>query len=339
MDPVLAARLAAHGLHEREGRVLLGAGDVPRGSARDAYAARCERVPGDLVVVWGPRGAPRAVRPQDARLVTRALLPPDEEAARRALQTAVRAIDRPALQALHEVADAMRDAVAAGPLPRDDLHQALREALPAALLWPCRGCGTRHVHPSLWRAAGLRGEVQRVAVPGSQAAGYAALALPPGDDVRAGAELARRVLLLHGPATTAEVVAFLSTSTAHARALLEAAGAQPVRRDGRAAWAAPDPPEPREHRGVRLLPPGDPLLEGRDRGRVLPDPALRAKLVAVLSRTGAVLADGRVAGTWRARTKGGRVEVEVDAPGVARDALEAEASTLAAARGTVARLV
>jgi hypothetical protein len=243
VDPVLAARLAAHGLHEREGRVLLGAGDVPRGSARDAYAARCERVPGDLVVVWGPRGAPRAVRPQDARLVTRALLPPDEEAARRALQTAVRAIDRPALQALHEVADAMRDAVAAGPLPRDDLHQAL------------------HLAP------------------------------------------------------------------------------QPVRRDGRAAWAAPDPPEPREHRGVRLLPPGDPLLEGRDRGRVLPDPALRAKLVAVLSRTGAVLADGRVAGTWRARTKGGRVEVEVDAPGVARDALEAEASTLAAARGTVARLV
>ncbi len=51
---------------------------------------------------------------------------------------------------------------------------------------------------------------------------------------------------------------------------------------------------------------------------------------------GAVLADGRLAGLWRGRARGQRVEIAVEAlERIDSAALEAEAETVAAARGSL----
>ena len=81
-----------------------------------------------------------------------------------------------ALEALDRVSDAVRDSLRAGPLARDDFHQALRERLPGELLWWCKGCQSHHVHPSLWRATGIRGVLAIVGREGRSAV----FGAPPG---------------------------------------------------------------------------------------------------------------------------------------------------------------
>src|SRR6185295_8478884 len=94
----------------------------------------------------------------DLAIFTLGLAPPDEEAAAALIGNATKALEGiAAMDALDRVSDAVRDALADGPLDRDAFHQALRERLPGELLWWCRGCESHHVHPSLWRATGVRG--------------------------------------------------------------------------------------------------------------------------------------------------------------------------------------
>ncbi|MEX2622064.1 MAG: crosslink repair DNA glycosylase YcaQ family protein [Egibacteraceae bacterium] len=117
--------------------------------------------------------------------------------------------------------------------------------------------------------------------------------------------------------------------------------------DGRQAWipeaghaalaAPPDPP------AVRLLPPSDPFLQARDRELLAPDPAHRKVLWPILGRPGALLVEGDVAGTWRARKKGRRIALTVAPfgrlPTAARGGLDEEAALLAAARGATGATV
>jgi hypothetical protein len=102
-----------------------------------------------------------------------------------------------------------------------------------------------------------------------------------------------------------------------------------VTADQRTLLAAPPPP-PR----LRLLPPFDPLLSGRDRALLVPDPARRRVLWRALGAPGAVLADGEVVGTWRPRASGKKLTLEV-APfdGGGWPGLDDEAERVAAARG------
>jgi hypothetical protein len=84
--------------------------------------------------------------------------------------------------------------------------------------------------------------------------------------------------------------------------------------------------------GVRLLGPGDPLLNARDRERLIPDKAIRTQIWRMTCSPGVVLADGRPAGTWRARKQGRRLTVETEWFGEPIDIRE-EAERLAALRG------
>jgi hypothetical protein len=89
--------------------------------------------------------------------------------------------------------------------------------------------------------------------------------------------------------------------------------------------------------GVRLLPPSDPLLGLRDRASLVADKALAKRLWTALGRPGALLVDGRVAGTWRQRKAGPGLTVTVApfaplAAGTAA-AVEAEAAAMAPFRG------
>jgi hypothetical protein len=83
---------------------------------------------------------------------------------------------------------------------------------------------------------------------------------------------------------------------------------------------------------VRVLAPGDPILLGRDREALIPDPAVRKKVWAAIGGAGVVLSDGEPVATWRARKQGKRLEVTVEAFGDVPP-LEAELERLAPHRG------
>jgi hypothetical protein len=86
--------------------------------------------------------------------------------------------------------------------------------------------------------------------------------------------------------------------------------------------------------GVRLLAPGDPLLLGRDRETLLPSEELRRAVWKPIGGAGVVLAEGAPAALWRARKRGRRLDVTVEAFGrVPRAAVQAGAERLAPHRG------
>lgn len=85
---------------------------------------------------------------------------------------------------------------------------------------------------------------------------------------------------------------------------------------------------------MRLSPPRDPYLQHPDRTALVPDPAVRERLFRPVAGPGVVLSEGRLAGLWRARARGKRAEIAVEAlAAIDRDALEAEAARVAELRG------
>jgi hypothetical protein len=351
-EQVLAFRLASHHLDarlpagsERAAAAVIGLQDFPPGLAASALSARVADADIDqLVIVYTFRGAAVAVPPDDVAVFTAGLAPPDDAAARTLVGTAVETLDPvgiSATDALDRVSDAVADALAGGPLERDDFHQALRERLPGELLWWCRGCQSHHVHPSLWRATGIRG-VLAVAERRGRVTVFGAP--PKARGVKqAPAELARRFLHAYGPATHGELAAWAGIAPSHARTLLDAIAGEVEEVDvrGRAALSlaadADALASPPAASGVRLLPPFDPYLDQRDRATLWPDPAVRKRARTGIGAPGALLVDGEVAGLWRPEKKGKRLVVNVEpltkAARRAAAAIEAEAQVLAPHRG------
>jgi winged helix DNA-binding protein len=348
----LAYRVAAHNLHERlpagserEAAAVIGLQDFPPGLAASALAARVTDADiAQLTIVYAFRGAAVAVPPADIAVFTAGLAPPDDTAARTLVGTAVDSLDPvgiSATDALDRVSDAVADALSDGPLERDDFHQALRERLPDELLWWCRGCKSHHVHPSLWRATGIRGVL---AVTGRRGRVTVFGAPPKLRGVKkAPAELTRRFLRAYGPATQSDLAAWAGIAPSHARTLLDgiASEADEVDFDGRAglilAADADRLASPPRASGARLLPPFDPYLDQRDRATLWPDAAVRKRARTGIGAPGVVLVDGDVAGLWRPERKGKRLVVNVEpltkAARKAAAALEAEAQVLAPHRG------
>ena len=343
-----AFRVARHHLDRRvadvEAAAVVGLQDTPPGTAAVALAARAEVTPqalDSLVVVPSVRGAPMAVAAGDLAVFTAGLAPPDEEAARAVIGNAWKSLEAiGAREALDRVSDAVRDSLLGGPLARDDFHQALRERLPGELLWWCRGCGSHHVHPSLWRATGIRGVLAIVGRDGRSAIfGAPPEATPVGDP---GAQLARRFLHAYAPSRPNLLASWAGIAPSHARALWERAGPLvQVDVEGERAWAlAEDAAALADTPGaqsVRLLPNLDPLGAARDRELLLPDPAARKRIWTSLGGPGMVLAGGEVAGLWRSARKGKRLVVTVEPLGrlsaATREALAGEAARLAPFQG------
>jgi hypothetical protein len=224
---------------------------------------------------------------------------------------------------------------------KGEVSREVSDRIPAELSFDCRPCGARHVSGSLFQQAGLAGGV-RLVVSG-RAARLAPLAerFAAPDAAGGTTALVLAYLRLLGPATVGDVAGFLGTSGTELRRFWPT-GLAEVRVDGRRAWlpeaeldalraAAPA-------RLVRLLPPGDPWLQARDRGVLVPEKAHQQQLWRILGNPGALLVDGEVAGTWRARQGAkGRLDLTVapfatlPAPVVRQ--VRAEAETVAAARG------
>ena len=200
-----------------------------------------------------------------------------------------------------------------------------------------QGLQSHHVHPSLWRATGIRGVLAIVGREGRSAV----FGLPPEaprlDDP--GAELARRFLSAYGPAKPKLFAAWAGLATSHATALWERAGdLAEVDLDGAKAWALeedlPALTDAALPDGLRLLPNLDPLNAGRDRELLVPDPDVRKRIWKAIGGPGTVLARGEVAGLWRPAKKGKRLVVTVEAfTALPEDGLTAEAERIAPFRG------
>jgi len=341
-------------------------GRVDAGPAGDGDPARWED-DASLTAAWSLRGAPH-VHPRAAvPALARALWPHDDAdtAARLAWNaTRVQASGLPPLQALALTAAAVAEVAATDPAQLDGtglppverrdgelglgkglLSREVTRRLPTALHRWCEPCGSAHVSEQLLRLAALPGGlvVDRSAplafAPASDGPGWQVPAAP-GDL----SGPVREYLHRYGPATPADVKAFLGSTLAVLRAHWPD-DVEPVAvRAGdavRTAWALAgdvaalhDPPPAPD---VRLLPPNDPFLKAGDRNVLVPDRAEQKAIWRILGAPGALLVGALPAGTWRARTSGRRLQVAVEpfAPltPAARSAVEAEAERMATVRG------
>src|SRR5918996_2537114 len=324
-EQALAFRVRRHHLAKRLGQkhvdeaAVVGLQDTPPGTAALALAARADVGPealDELVLVPSVRGAPLAVAERDLAIFTGGLEPPDEEAAKAVVGNAWKSLDGiTAMDALDRVSEAVHAGLRDGPLPRDEFHQALRERLPSELLWWCKGCGSHHVHPSLWRATGIRGVLAIVGREGRSAVFGPPPAAPPVQDP--GAELARRFLHAYAPARPKLLADWAGLTGSHAKGLWERAGRLcPVDLDGARAWVLAEDEKAivrdAQVHGARLLANRDPLNAARDRELLVKDPELRKRIWTALGGPGTVLVDGKLAGLWRPAKKGKKLVVTVE---------------------------
>lgn len=346
---VLAHRFRAQEL-DRPGRpadagaavTALGVADVPAPAARTALAVR-DAPPEDLVLVWGARGAPALHRRADLQRWAAALWPlSDEDATRRTTGPGTTAGAPAGLEAYRLTARAVHEVLAEADgelVSKSALSSGVTARLPAALSADCPGCRSRHVHGQLLQVAGLAGGAELVRV--GRAARFRALPGMEVPDTATGTvDVVRAALHLLGPATRADVATYLGTSATALRTVWPHDAVEVVV-EGRTAWAAPGDlealPSAPDPEGVRLLPPGDPWLQARDRELTVPAPDRRRRLWTAIGAPGAVLERGEVVGTWRARTAGRCLQVTLegfgDLPARTTRAAAAEAERVAAARG------
>jgi hypothetical protein len=160
---------------------------------------------------------------------------------------------------------------------------------------------------------------------------------PKVDPADACRELARRYLHIFGPTTAASFARWAgisARSAANAFASLEGS-LLPVRSPLGDEWLlADDEPavraEKRPDAPARLLPSGDAyfLLDGAERGLLVPRADLRGRLWTSRVWPGALLVEGELRGTWRRAGHIVRIESWGRVSRPARDAAESEASTL-----------
>lgn len=352
-EQVVAYRIAEQGMHRtvRDHRELplldLGVQDTANATARIALAARLREPARELhgiTLIWSYRGAPHLHRSGEIPALAAALWPLSEadgeskmawQRSRFAATTGMSV-----MAALTVTARAMREQVPTT-LSKGAVSAAVTQVVPAGLSYWCRGCGTTHILEQLMRLAalpaGIRLETDR----------YPATLAPipqwPGvPDRSSGVE--RRIesyLRFLGPATPKEVAGFLGSTAKELRPHWPG-NLSEVDVDGRRGWLPTDrldalgnPPEPPR---VRLLPAMDPYLQARDRDLIVPEKAAQKQLWRVLGNPGALLIDGEVAGVWRTRARGRRLDITITPfgmlePGLGTD-IEREAGTIAAVRGS-----
>jgi hypothetical protein len=347
-DQVLAFRLARSGLAARTASGLAEAAACPasdftRDAALLALGARADGISrtgyqeavdaGELIVAHVIRGAIHAVAPADFARFGRALLARDDgelgvQLGRQVQQLAAEKGFAPTA-ALDEVAAATTDALAGGrALDRTELHAELRARVDADLMPWCRSCKSHHVAPMLWRfgtvKAGARLDAARRYRSGKPGRAPAA------------SDAVRRFLRWYGPARPGDFAEWAGLARPHAQRLWDDVAGELVA-DGKAWLLAADADalaSPPDAEGIRLLPPGDPFLQKPNRALLAPDAALGKRMFRPVASPGAVLHDGRLAGLWRAKAKGRKLELTVEPlRRLPRGAVKDEAQRVAALRG------
>ena len=303
--------------------------DSPPGAAIAAIVARVPETPvgwldeAPVVALYNPRTATAVVPADEVSAFGTAFLPPDDAALKAIVDSALPTYDEGFAEPVGLAVEAISDALDGRELSRDDLHEQLRQRLPGELLPWCRGCESHHARRGLLVMAALNGRLCISGRAGRQPAFSRTDQIhgwEPPDREAAGAELVRRYRATYGATKVGHFAEWAGLSKAHAGEL----------------WALDDTtPAPAPLDGVRLLAPGDPILLGRDRETLLPDPAARKKVWAALGGMGIVTSDGEPVALWRGRKKGSKLEVSVEALAkrLPKRDIEAAADRLAPHRG------
>jgi hypothetical protein len=370
----LTGRLADRAMPTAAGRC--GIQNSPPGSAVLALHARVRGVTRDgmdravgeeksLLQTWSMRGAPFYVPTADAPVFTAGVLPPSEGALRHFLSGVVPALDTLGLgvtEAVELIAAEIRDVLAGRRLAINELGAELAERIAAGLpkgrrdAWAAEGpyapgqpLGEAVVHFCL-RILMLQGVVCFAPRAGNKAPfvlvdEWLGDPLPDIDPDAARAELVRRYLRCYGPSTRADFAAWAGVQAGDVGPWWDPVEDEltPVEHPGEGrgtTWirtedldALRSPPTPR---GVRLLPPRDPYTQLRDRETIV-DKKYHRDVWKTVGEPGTVLADGRIAGTWRPRKNGRKLTVAVtpfgSLPARHRKLLEEEAEQVAPLRG------
>lgn len=353
-----------------------GLQDSPPGSAAMALHARVEGVTPEvvdralatdrtLVRTWAMRGAPFLVPTVDLPVFTTGVLPVDQDARTR-LVVGVRGALEQLSGGLDDhvaaTADAVREVLAGQRLEVNELGRRVAARVEPTLpepdreAWTAEGpyargqpLGEAVVHFCL-RILTLQ-QVLCFAPRDGRTAPFVLLSewledVPRLADHAARRELVTRYLHAYGPTTPAGLAGWLGVSASDATAWWGLVEDELVRVDvdGSTRWLLADDRAALAAtrggtvEGVRLLPPGDPILQGPDRELLVPDPAHRRQVWRSLHAPGALLIDGEVAGTWRGRKRSDRLAVVVQPfhPLASDDltAIDDAAQALAAVRGT-----
>ncbi|UGS38592.1 winged helix DNA-binding domain-containing protein [Capillimicrobium parvum] len=259
-----------------------------------------------LVVTWLCRGTLHLVAPGDLPWLLALTAPGRLTASRRRLGQEGVTPD----EAERGVAIVERALAADGPLTRAQLAERLDAQ-------GVRTAGQALIH--LLGLAGLHGLVVRgpVVAGGGQAFVLARdwIGEPPGgapDRDAALAELARRYLAAHGPAGPADLATWSGLPLRDARAGLSAIAGELVELEDGLVDLARREPVP-ERVPPRLLPAFDPYLLGwRDRSFAVPAQHARRVHPGGGMLRAAATRDGVAVGTWSARRRDGRLQVEFD---------------------------
>jgi Winged helix DNA-binding domain len=296
-----------------------------------------------VVRTWAMRGTLHMVAAEDAGWLV-ALLGPGFAAGNRRRRLQLGLDDHCCQRAL----EALPAVLAGGPLSRADLVAGLAAE---GVRVPPKGQAPAH----LVGYAAMRGLVCRGPDLDGDEPSYVLLeawagpgrAMEPDEAL---AELARRYLGGHGPAAPEDLAAWSGLAVGRARRAIELVAGEldEVELDGRRLWAPAGAAAARSRAAgpvVRLLGRFDDYLLGwRGRDLVL-DPGFARRIQAGGGWIHpAVVVDGRVAGTWRARRRGDRLDLTVEPfagrlPGGAGPALAAEAADLGRFLGPETHLV
>jgi hypothetical protein len=304
---VVRALLAVQAQDGRAARLALRARTAGLTAAAIDAALTEER---SLVVAWLGRGTLHLVTPEDYPWLLGLTAPTGTAGGERRLrQEGVTADD-----AERAVAIAERALAADGPLSRAELAERIA---PSGIR--TAGQATPHLLGlAARRGIALLGPVRDGERLFARARDWLGEApeLPLAGDRReaALAELARRYLRGHGPATDADLAAWIGLPLRDARAGLRAIGGELAEADAGGLVDLASRPEPdAEALAPRLLPAFDPYLLGwKDRGF-----AVRAAHARRVHPGGGMLravaaSDGVAVGTWTARRRGDALAVEVE---------------------------
>ncbi|WP_051342538.1 winged helix DNA-binding domain-containing protein [Pseudonocardia spinosispora] len=318
-----------------------------------------------LLQTWCMRGSPYFFPTVDAPVFTSGVLPATETARLHLIIGVEGALDRLGMglnEAVDSIAEEIEVVLSGRQLAIDELGEELAERVVGRLspaqrkLWQAKGpyganlpLGEAVVHFCL-RMLALRGIVCLAPRSGNKAPfvlveDWLGRPLPRVEPDTARTDLLRRYLHCYGPSTRKDFAAWVGVQVGDVEpwwAMLDDE-LIPVAFDGGRAWllaedldALRSPPEPR---GARLLPPGDPYTQMRDRGTIV-DEAYQREVWKSVGAPGAVLADGAIVGTWRPRKSGRTLTLTIKAfrplsTGL-RTRLRAEADHVAELRGASA---
>lgn len=340
----LGDRLPADGLLVAAG--ACGIQNSPPGSALLALAARVQAVTTDgmaravaddkgLLQTWSLRGAPFFFPTADAAVFTTGVLPPTEAALRHFLPSLVAAVDGLAMT-MTEAVDLARQQIA--PVLADARSGSTTSApdSPIGSLQRCRPCSAsdgrnraRSRPASRWARRSFTSasvssrcrvwSASRHASTTPRRSSWSRTGChtrsPRVDPTLARAALLRRNLHCYGPSTPRDFAAWVGVAAGDADSWWRLVAEELTSLDvGGTAWlltkdldALRSAPRPD---GVRILPPRDPYTQLHDRGTIL-DEGHHRTVWRSTGEPGTILADGRVAGTWRPRKTGPKLLIAV----------------------------